>query len=94
MLLQLLLCDSQVFHQGTLHNLYTLTKLDMFWKGFSPCGAKTLFWGPVLVKSTQKRDVIVHFGISPKSKIFLEPEPGSRSRLAENVNSFLSQKDT
>lgn len=44
MLLQLLLCDLQVFHQGTLQNVCKLTKLDMFLKGISPCGAKTLLW--------------------------------------------------
>lgn len=42
MLLQLLLCDLQVFHQGTLQNVCKLTKLDMVLKGISPCGAKTI----------------------------------------------------
>lgn len=46
MLLQLLLCNLQVFHQGTLQHVCKLTKLDMFLKGISPRGAKTLFEDP------------------------------------------------
>lgn len=36
----------QVFNLATLQNVCKLTKLDMFLKGISPCGAKTLFEDP------------------------------------------------